>query len=384
MADRKLEIVLAAKDVTGAAFTKVSTRITNLTKRVFSLQGAFFTLAGGAGLGALVKQSLSVNDALAKTSDRLGLTTEALAGLRHAAELSGAGTKNLDLGLQRMTRRIAEAAQGGGVAASAIEELGLSAQELAALSPDKAFFRIADAMGDVENQSDRVRLAFKLFDSEGVKLINTLDMGSAGLRETAQEASDLGLAISRVDAARIETANDAFYKAQQSVKGLATTVTVALAPGITEAADAFTRFVKQNRELVSLKVTEYIDRIRVALEKIYKIISYDPAIFEWGIVGLAIGGRKGAVIVGGMAHMVEWANNLAKAFENARNGLISFGDIARANFKELEALANAGQPTYHKVPDYISITPGAAAPRHSGRPGGSTGTLPAARIYRVG
>ena len=127
MADRKLEIVLAAKDVTGAAFTKVSNRITRLTKKVFSMQGAFVALVGGAGMGALVKQSLAVNDALAKTADRLGLTTEALAGLQHAAELTGAGTKTLDMALQRMTRRIGEAATGSGAAKDAITELGLSA-----------------------------------------------------------------------------------------------------------------------------------------------------------------------------------------------------------------------------------------------------------------
>jgi hypothetical protein len=86
-------------------------------RRIAAGMGALF--AGGAGVvgfTALVKNSLQSADALAKTSDKLGLATEKLAGLQHAAELTGAGTRTLDMGLQRMTRRVSEAAQGTGEA----------------------------------------------------------------------------------------------------------------------------------------------------------------------------------------------------------------------------------------------------------------------------
>ena len=275
--DHKLEILLTARDATAKVFAAVNSKIQGLQKNVLALSGGLALLAGGAGFGALVKASFDANDALAKTADRLGITTEGLGELRHAAELTGAGTKTLDMALQRMTRRIAEAAAGSGAAKGALEELGLSAQELARLSPDQAFSQIAEAMKSVENQSDRVRLAFKLFDSEGVKLLNTLDLGAQDLAEIAQEARDLGLAISRVDAAKIESANDAFYKMQQSIKGVATIFAVELAPGLEEAANQFTEFVKQNRELIGLKVREYFEDIRIALEKIWKLISYHHA-----------------------------------------------------------------------------------------------------------
>ncbi|BBO92048.1 hypothetical protein [Desulfosarcina ovata] len=355
MSDRKLEIVLSAKDATNKAFNSVSTQITSLAKKAFSLQSAFLALAGTAGMGAMVKQSLEINDALAKTADRLGLTTEALAGLRHAAELSGAGADTLDMALQRMTRRIAEAAQGTGEAKGALEELGLSAEALARMSPDQAMEAIADAMVNVKDQSDRVRLAFKLFDSEGVKLINTLAGGSQSLKDAAQEAKDLGIAINRVDAAAIEEANDAAYRARQALQGLANTVTVALAPGMKDASDAFTDFVKTNRQLIAVKVDQYMDNIRSALDKIWTLVSYDPAILEWGIVGLAFGGKKGAVMLGGMAHMVTWAGNLTQALENAQKGLVEYSEIATANFQELEALANRSTTYTGKI---NSSTPG--------------------------
>lgn len=85
-----------------------------------------------------------------------------------------------------------------------------------------------------------------------------------------------------------------------------------------------------------------IDKIRTALSKIWNIISYDPAIIEYGLIGLVIGGKKGAILIGGMAHMVTWVQNLGAALELAGKGVIKYSDIAKANFKELEELVKKG------------------------------------------
>jgi tape measure domain-containing protein len=111
-------------------------------------------------------------------------------------------------------------------------------------------------------------------------------------------------------------------------------------------------WISQNGELLKQKVPEYVDQTRTALSSIWDILTYDPAIIEYGMVGLAIGGRKGAVIMGALGHMKSWVENLSAAMGMASQGIISWKDIATANFKELEALVakgekaieNAGQP----------------------------------------
>ncbi|WP_299948130.1 hypothetical protein [uncultured Microbulbifer sp.] len=217
---------------TGASFNKLA--------KTGAVAFAAMAAAAVTGIGVIVAHSLKVNDQLAKTADKLDVTTEALAGLRHAAELTGVSQRKLDLGLQRMTRRVAEAAQGTGEARGALRELGLDAQKLARLSPDRQFANIATAMNQVGNQSDRVRLGFKLFDSEGVDLINTLKLGKGGLSELAKEAEVLGLAISRVDAAKMEQANDAMSRAGAVAKGLGNEITAKVSPVITSVAQGFT------------------------------------------------------------------------------------------------------------------------------------------------
>ena len=77
-----------------------------------------------------------------------------------------------------------------------------------------------------------------------------------------------------------------------------------------------------------------------SIERLWKIVSYDPAILEWGIVGLAVGGRKGAVILGSLGHMITWVDNLSAALGLAAAGVISYSEIAGANFKELQSLVD--------------------------------------------
>ena len=199
-----------------------------------------------AATAVMVKQQMASIDQMAKFSDRIGLTTQSLAGMRHQAELNGVAQRQLDTGLQRMVRRVAEAAQGTGEAKDAIKELGLNAQQLAAMRPDQQFAAIAEQMKNVEGQSNRVRLAFKLFDSEGVGMVNMMRDGAEGLSAAQREAEALGIAVNRIDAAKIEAANDATYRAKMAMDGLGKSITIAVAPYITEIANEFFNASKES------------------------------------------------------------------------------------------------------------------------------------------
>ena len=189
--------------------------------------------AAAASLAALYTVTAGNIDEQAKFADKIGVSTDALGGLHHAADLTGVSTGNMNLGLQRMTRRVAEAAQGTGTAVDALDALNLSAEDLNQLSPDEQFLAIADAMGEVEGRSEQVRLAFKLFDSGGVALLNTMDMASDGIREAMEQAEHLGIALNRIDAAQgRKNANDAFDVMTKVSSGISRQLTVAFAPAV--------------------------------------------------------------------------------------------------------------------------------------------------------
>lgn len=232
------KIVLSAKDQTKSALKSVKYSLGQVKKSVFSLQNAVGILAGGAGFGALAKNALDTVDSLSKTAAKIGTTTESLAGLRHAAELTGVSSKTMDMALQRFTRRLSEARQGTGAAKDALKELNLDANKLAGLPLDQQMLELSRAFSGVGQQSDRVRLAMKLFDSEGVALVNTLALGSDGLSDAAREARDLGIAIDQTRASQIEAFNDSLYKLKQSVNGAFIQAMGDAAPELKELSDS--------------------------------------------------------------------------------------------------------------------------------------------------
>lgn len=193
--------------------------------------------AAVAGTAVLIKSQINLADELGKTAERLGSTTEELSALRYAAEVTGVESNTLDMALQRMTRRLAEAAQGAGEAQGAIEQLGLDAEELAQMTPGEAFRVLADEISKIPDASERVRLAFKFFDSEGVKLVNTLNLGSEGLKEYGDEAERLGLIISQDTAKAAAEFNDNLTRLQGVVAGTGQQLAAELLPKMIEFTD---------------------------------------------------------------------------------------------------------------------------------------------------
>tara|TARA_R110000744_G_scaffold327575_2_gene433275 strand:+ start:784 stop:2619 length:1836 start_codon:yes stop_codon:yes gene_type:complete len=243
MAAAAARITISAIDKTSKGFKSVGSGLKSITSSIFSLKTALVGVAGVAGFGYLVKSSLNSADALAKTSAKIGTTTEALSKLRYAASLTGVEANTLDMAMQRFTRRTAEAAQGTGEAKSAIAELGLDARKLQQIPLDEQMKKLAGAFGNVESDADKLRIAFKLFDSEGAALVNTLALGEEGLEAMFGRAKALGIVMSGEAAKGAENANDALSDLLFIVKGLKDQFAVALAPAITAATKTLTSFV---------------------------------------------------------------------------------------------------------------------------------------------
>src|ERR687892_459955 len=101
------------------------------------------------------------------------------------------------MALQRFTRRAAEAAQGTGEAKDALAQMGITLRDQSGnlRRSEDLLADVADAFARIEDPAERVRLAFKLFDSEGVALVNLLSDGSGALEDMRERARDLGIVL---------------------------------------------------------------------------------------------------------------------------------------------------------------------------------------------
>ena len=257
---QKKTIVIEAKDKTGAAFKKVKKNLkqtdqaVDKTKRSFDglkagIKGAIGALTIGAFVQA-TRGTLNLADALGKTSARLGLTTEGLQTLRFAATQSGMSTEMLEMSLQRFTRRMAEANSGTGVLKDTFKQLGLEITHPNGQlkNAESILGDVADKMAAIPDQGKRVELAFKMFDSEGVKMVNMLQGGKKGFEELRQSLIDTGAIMGDQFIKDATNANDALDKLGTQFRVAFASAISGLAPAITATASALGDFIKVARE----------------------------------------------------------------------------------------------------------------------------------------
>jgi len=119
--------------------------------------------------------------------------------------------------------------------------------------------------------------------------------------------------------------------------------------------DSMRNWLENNRELIKQDVPKYIERFKNAAQTLWDVLSYDPAIMEYGLFGLLIGGRKGAVALGSLAHMHTWLMNISAGLALASTGVVEFSDIAEANFSELQKIIDDFDKTFEKVTEEKKI-----------------------------
>ena len=194
-------------------------------------------VAGASAIGVAIATASKRIDELAKTSAKLGVTTESLRAMQQVAQETGTDFNLLQKSLQNATVKISEAVQGTGLAADALKELNLNAKELNQLAPDKQFEKIADALQNVANKQDKLRIVTEIYGARGASLINMLNQGSEASINMADLLEDLGVSLSRLDASKVEMANDAFGRISLTLEGVTNQLAIAFAPiikGISE------------------------------------------------------------------------------------------------------------------------------------------------------
>lgn len=208
-----------------------SKRMGRLGRRTAAF-GAGMTLAAGGALAFFTRRAMGTIDQTAKLADVLGLTTEQLAGYQQAARISGVETGSLNTGFRRLMKNVGDANDGLSTSIRAFDKLGLKAADLRGMSTDELFKTVADRLGGMTNQVDKASVALQLFGRSGLDLIKIAESGRSGIEAWQREAERLGIAFNRVDAAKVEEANDAITRLNVAFQGFMNRVAIKLAPTI--------------------------------------------------------------------------------------------------------------------------------------------------------
>jgi hypothetical protein len=216
-----------------SSFEKGINKATGLLGSIGSSLLSVQSIAGGflAWKGVeFLKGTLNTIDSQAKLADRLGTSTEALVGLTHAGDLAGVSADQLATAMEKMSRNVADAGMGGKSAMDTLEKLGLKFSDLAQLKPEEQLGIVADHLNQLSSAGEKSKIAVELFGKAGAGMINVLQDGSAGLQAMQKDAEFLGLTFSRLDAAKVEQANDAITRLGSALKGGLISAAVQVSP----------------------------------------------------------------------------------------------------------------------------------------------------------
>jgi hypothetical protein len=199
--------------------------------------------AVSAALLAIAKSTANYGEELLKTSQKVGINVQALAGLQHAANLADLSDQQLAQGLKFLSVNMVEASRQTGDGELLFRRLGLSATDATGkLRPTEAvLLDVAEAFAKSNDGAGKSEAAVKLFGKAGIDLIPFLNQGKAGITALMAEAERLGLVFSQQDAEAANRFNDALKILAAQARGMTFAVGKELIPVLTELIELFQR-----------------------------------------------------------------------------------------------------------------------------------------------
>src|SRR5574343_279477 len=288
--------------------------------------GAAAVAAGAAGAVAF-HSWIEAGDGLAKAADRIGVTVDTLAQLRHAAAASGVEIGEFDSALETMNKGLGLAKAGTGKLAGFLSKVSptLLKQVKAAKSTEEAFDLMAGAM---------------------VKFLNE---GPEGIRKLREEY--LRLAGPQEDQARSsEKVDDALGRVGAAFEGVKAAIITGLAPTVVDLADKFSSFLAANRERIAAWIQDFGEKLPARIERIINAVTriadalspIGDLINSMGGPVTVIAGYFGIQLLGSVMSVVGAVTQVVSGLKEAGGLVGSLGGGAAGVLGKIGAVGAAG------------------------------------------
>jgi len=309
-------------------------RLASFARRAKIAAGIMAAAAVAAGV-AMLRSGLQAIDEQAKLAASLNTTTASMQVLARAADLAGVSQGEVSQATIMMTKSLSQAAAGTGPAVKALQQLHLSATDLAKLPVDAKIIAIQDAIARFIPKAQQAAVASQIFGARAGLIFTRID--SATLRQATQDVQDFGVAVSESDAAQIQRTNDALSRMGLLWRGISNQLAVAAAPALEAIANAMAAIGKTTGPLGSA--------IRILFNRLGEIATIAAtfaavlggrlvislASAALGIRGVSISliALRGALIRTGIGALIVGAGELVYWFGRLVKGAGGFGNAMR-------------------------------------------------------
>lgn len=183
----------------GKAAAVAEARARQIDKSIGLLKTGLASIGLGFTFGATfdtlknkIEGAIASAAGLQQLAERTGATVEALSGLSSIAKLSGTDTESLAGGLQKLSKSMVDAQNGGAKTSASFASIGISVSDLAGKGPDDVFQMVAKALANYQDGAEKVVIAQNLLGKSGANLLPVLkdlaDAGDLQVKVTAAQA----------------------------------------------------------------------------------------------------------------------------------------------------------------------------------------------------
>lgn len=234
--------------------------------------GATGIVAAATAMAAMTARAMQNIDAISKQARVAGLSVAAFQTMAQVAEEAGVETDALSKILVKMQDNINSLGKGAAAQVAAFSALGLSMSDLAGLSTDEQFAKIAEALSEISDPAAKTAAALDVFGKSGAAALNMVDGYADAAANAAEFQRAFGLAVSDTDAQQIEAANDALGRMWQAFDGVGNILAAKAAPGLELFANAMLGLIENafSAETAISKLFGTLDRAKAVLgEDVY-------------------------------------------------------------------------------------------------------------------
>ena len=199
----------------------------------------------GMVVGAMASAGLAVNrviqdfaalaDEIGKAAKRAQISTDDFQSLGYAMEQSGGSTKQLETAFKTVAAQLYELDRGSATAADLFSAVGLSLEDLAGLSVDDQFRKIAKGLLNITDLQKRAAVAQRIFGRSGLSLLPLL----GNMNELEKRFKRLGFTIDMEAIAAGEQLTDMNNELNLSFKKLSSEFVREMLPAIIIITTAF-------------------------------------------------------------------------------------------------------------------------------------------------
>ena len=151
----------------------------------------------GAAMIKFAESSAATADHIDKMSQKIGISREAYQELDFICSQSGTSVDNLQMGIKTLTAAMDGARDGTASSVAQFEKLGVAVTNTDGTfrAQEDVFFDTVAALQEIDDQTEKARLATELFGRSGTELMPLLNGASGSIEEMRNQAHELGLVL---------------------------------------------------------------------------------------------------------------------------------------------------------------------------------------------